>query len=484
MKTAIYIRVSTEEQAKEGYSISAQLKKLKSFCISQNWEVVGVYADEGVSAKDTNRPELQRMIKDIKSGKINVVLVYRLDRLTRSVFDLYKLLELFEKYGCKFKSATEVYDTTTAIGRMFITIVAALAQWERENMGERIAMGFEEKVRQGKCPLTFAPIGFDLDKEKHKLVINPVEAIVVRTLYDKYIEGYGSNRVAIYMNKNKLLTKNGGPWSGDTVLKVLKNPANAGGIRWKGKIYWNMHEPIVPREKWELAQKLMKKRKIIPGPSVSSPHIFSGLIRCDSCGQHLTGETSSYTNRKGIRCVRFYYRCGNLKNGRCNTKIKSWSQNRIEKAFVEFLQKIEFDESVVKKVAKKGFSKEEENQLSADDEKKLRKRMNELEEIKKKWQYAWVEGMITDSDFKKRMEETNAEIEAIEKVLKENENIQQDEEKEISESEIIDALLEIKKNWYEMNPLEKKNLLREIIKEIKIKKVGKIDVEIVDIIFV
>src|SRR5690606_12605563 len=116
LKTAIYIRVSTEEQAKEGYSISAQLKKLKSFCISQNWEVVDVYADEGVSAKDTNRPELQRMIQDIKNGKINGVLVYRLDRVRRAVLRVYRLLEVFEKYGCKFKSATEVYDTTTAIG--------------------------------------------------------------------------------------------------------------------------------------------------------------------------------------------------------------------------------------------------------------------------------------------------------------------------------------------------------------------------------
>src|SRR5690606_13968626 len=146
------------------------------------------------------------------------------------------------------------------------------------------------------------------------------------------------------------------------------------------------HEPIVSREKWELAQKLMKKRKIIPGPSVSSPHIFSGLIRCDSCGQHLTGETSSYTNRKGIRSVRFYYRCGKLTIARCNTKIKSETHNKIERTLVEFWQKIECEESVVKKDAKKGTPKEKEKQISADDEKKLRKRMKELEEIKKKEQ--------------------------------------------------------------------------------------------------
>lgn len=116
MRVAIYIRVSTEEQVKEGYSISAQKHKLKAFCIAQDWEVAGIYPDEGISAKDMNRPNLQRMLKDIEEGLIDCVLVWRLDRLTRSVSDLYKILEKFEKYNCKFKSATEVFDTTSAMG--------------------------------------------------------------------------------------------------------------------------------------------------------------------------------------------------------------------------------------------------------------------------------------------------------------------------------------------------------------------------------
>ncbi|GAE32406.1 recombinase family protein [Halalkalibacter hemicellulosilyticus] len=170
MKTAVYVRVSTEEQVKEGYSISAQKERLDAYIKSQGWELVSYYVDEGVSAKDTNRPELQRMLKNIEEGFIDVVLVYRLDRLTRSVLDLYQLLESFEKNGCHFKSATEVYDTTTAIGRLFITLVAALAQWERENLGERVRMGMTQKVREGEWHGSTPPYGYQLDNGS--LVIN------------------------------------------------------------------------------------------------------------------------------------------------------------------------------------------------------------------------------------------------------------------------------------------------------------------------
>src|SRR5690625_801831 len=205
MRVALYARVSTREQAQEGYSISAQLKSLKAFSKSQGWDIVGTYTDGGVSAKDTDRAQLQRMINDIKDGKIDVVLVYRLDRLTRSVLDLYELLDFFDKNDCGFKSATEVYDTTTAMGRLFITIVAALAQWERENLGERVSMGMMEKARQGKYPGGRTAMGYQIVNDKLEVVES--EAHIIKTIFNMYINGYSANKIAKHLNTNKMNTQ-------------------------------------------------------------------------------------------------------------------------------------------------------------------------------------------------------------------------------------------------------------------------------------
>lgn len=187
MRTAVYIRVSTDDQAREGFSIAAQREKLLAYIYSQGWEVADIYADEGVSAKDTNRPALTRMLADISRGCIDVVLVYRLDRLTRSVLDLYQLLQEFERYGVHFKSCTEVYDTTTAMGRLFITLVAALAQWERENLAERVKMGMGQMVRERKRPGGPPPFGYVL--REGQLQLHPEEAKLVRTMFTQYLIG-------------------------------------------------------------------------------------------------------------------------------------------------------------------------------------------------------------------------------------------------------------------------------------------------------
>lgn len=463
MKTAIYVRVSTEEQAREGYSVSGQLQKLKAFCISQEWKVAGVYVDEGISAKNMDRPQLQQMINDIKDNKIDCVLVYRLDRLTRSVFDLYKLLETFDKHNCKFKSATEVYDTTTAMGRMFITIVAALAQWERENMGERISFGFEEKVRQGKCPFNFSPMGYTLNKEESKLYIHPIEANTVKIMFEKYIEGYGSNRLCRYLNENGLLTKRGNKWSSNTLFKVLKSPIPAGGIRWNNKNYWDLHEPIISKETWEKAQELMKIRKIKPAASVSSPYLFSGLIKCNSCNQGLTGNQTSYINANGDKITYYFYRCTNKKVGKCNTTVTSFMETQIEKAFIDILGKWEFKNNA-SNVAKIGLDVKD---VKVDVD-KLENELQKIEARKKKWQYAWIEELINEKDFKKRMDEEHSK----EKQIREQLNNTVIENDPVSEEEIKDALLEIKENWNEMKKLEKKNLLYEIIEDIKVEKIN------------
>ncbi|MDI3409732.1 recombinase family protein [Bacillus sonorensis] len=145
MRVALYIRVSTDEQAKHGYSIEAQKEKLEAFCLSQGWKIYETYIDDGYSAKDLNLPKFNLMRDAIEKGEIDILLVYRLDRLTRSVIDLYEILKMLDENGCKFKSATEIYDTTNAMGRLFITLIAAIAQWERENLAERVKMGIEKK---------------------------------------------------------------------------------------------------------------------------------------------------------------------------------------------------------------------------------------------------------------------------------------------------------------------------------------------------
>ena len=159
MKTAIYVRVSTEEQAKEGYSISAQQQRLKDYVKSQDWNIYKIYIDEGFSAKNLDRPKMQELIKDCKKGLFDVILVYRLDRLVRSVSNLHELLQLFDKYNVKFKSATEMFDTTSAMGRFFITLVGAMSQWERENLAERVHMGMKRMVEEGKRAGGSAPCG-------------------------------------------------------------------------------------------------------------------------------------------------------------------------------------------------------------------------------------------------------------------------------------------------------------------------------------
>lgn len=459
LKTAIYIRVSTEEQAKEGYSIPGQLKKLKAFCISQGWEVEEVYADEGISAKDMERPDLKRMLKDIEEGKIECVLVYRLDRLTRSVLDLYKMLEIFEEHDCKFKSATEVYDTTSAMGRLFITLVAAMAQWERENMGERISFGYKEKVRQGKYPLSFAPIGYDLNKEEEKLYINEEEAKTVRLIFDLY-QNKGGNRVARHLNERQIYTKSGNEWTDNTIMKIVNNHVYYGAIHWLDLLIENTHEPIISKEYWHDTQKVIAKRRTQSPRSATSDYIFSGKLRCNTCGGSMSGY---YTTSKLVSGeIKKYpqYRCKNKTNGLCK-KPKSVSETKLEKAFVELLNNDDYSSFLNEAAATS--EKEVNKKVEKVDVSKLKKDLNKIEKQKKKWQYAWVEDIITEEDFKKRMEETKA----IEDEIKEKLSLVDSPEKEdISNNEIITLLSDVSKSWSFLDNKEKKNLVDSFVKQI------------------
>lgn len=452
MTVGIYIRVSTEEQVRDGFSISAQREKLKAYCIAQDWNSFKFYVDEGISAKDTNRPQLNTMLEHIKQGLINTVLVYRLDRLTRSVMDLYKLLDTFDKYNCAFKSATEVYDTSTAMGRMFITIVAALAQWERENLGERVRMGQLEKARQGEYSAK-APFGFDKN-EHSKLIINPEESKVVLDMVGKIEEGYSIRQLADHLD-SYIKPIRGYKWHIRTILNILSNHAMYGAIRWSNEIIENAHPGIITKDRFMKVQQLLSSRQNFKKRKTTSIFIFQMKLLCPNCGNHLTCERVRYHRKKDNKDIEHNrYRCQACVLNK--KKAFSSSETKIEKAFLDYIDDYRFT-----KVPE--FKKE-------DDEKEiLKKKLSKIERQREKFQKAWSNDLMTDEEFAKRMKETKNTLEEIKSELN---KLGLSQNEKIDSETVRRIVNDIKNKWSLLSSLEKKQFMNLFVKNIQLKKIN------------
>lgn len=461
MRCALYIRVSTEEQAKEGFSIAAQKNRLLAYCESQEWDAVGFYVDEGESAKDLNRTNLKRMLKDIEEGFIDVVLVYRLDRLTRSVLDLYQLLEKFEKHNCKFKSATEVYDTTTAIGRLFITLVAALAQWERENLGERVRMGMTQKVKQGEWHGSTPPIGYYY--ADGKLMINEDEARIVRKIFDLYLSGLSDRKIAIKLNEEGIPNNSDKEWQEQRVRYILINPIYQGDMQWGVRVnkddYFTVKDsapPIVTREVFEQAQKIRESRRRFRGKQSTSNYIFTGILTCSRCGTTFKGHMT----RRDNGLIHKSYRCRNVLVNKCDMPMMS--QKMIEHNFLKYLKKLDLENFTQKAINKEKNTRKQEREIE-----RLKNQLIQIKNRRKKWQYAWADGTISDEDFKNRMnEEQLKEQEIIDELNK----LDVQTENHIDE-DAIKILSNALKNWEHLDDLEKKQLMQLTVDKIYVDKV-------------
>ncbi|WP_035299851.1 recombinase family protein [Brevibacillus thermoruber] len=407
MRTAVYVRVSTEEQAKEGFSVAAQRERLLAYIRSQGWTLADIYADEGESAKDTRRPALQRMLADVRQGRVDVVLVYRLDRLTRSVLDLYRLLSQFERHGVRFKSCTEVYDTTTAIGRLFITLVAALAQWERENLAERVKLGMEQMVRERKRPGGPPPYGYEW--RDGRLAVHPTEGDAVRGMFRHFLAGWSPRQIAEWANHEGFRGKHGARWSAGAVTRLLKNPVYYGALRWnyaeggqrlnrpeEWVIVERAHPAIVDASTFAAAQRRLSERRSHHPRVLSSPFIFSGLLYCTRCGSPMRGKTAHTNKPNGKRYTHHYYLCKNRQKGGC--QAPAIREDRLAREVISHLLRYREElRAACREAVSSGAPPTEWEAAQALLQKCRQKR--------KRWEDAYAEGVITLAEYRAKLGE-------------------------------------------------------------------------------
>ncbi|WP_295151939.1 recombinase family protein [uncultured Ruminococcus sp.] len=272
-KTALYIRVSTDAQFEEGYSVDAQKEKLAQFCKLKDIDSYEYYIDGGWSGSNIERPAIKRLIEDILADRISAVVVYKLDRLSRSQKDTVYLLEdVFIPHGCAFISLNENFDTSTPYGKAMIGILSVFAQLERENIRERTRMGMYERVRSGLwMGGGRVPFGYDYDSERNTLVPND-KAEQVRQIYSLYLRGYSTTQLAGMFDV-----------SGDQhISAILSRPTYLGKISFRGEIIDGTHEPIIDETTWLRVQEERERRS--RKGAVNSAYLLTGLLVCGNCG--------------------------------------------------------------------------------------------------------------------------------------------------------------------------------------------------------
>lgn len=286
-KVALYVRVSTTSQLEEGYSIEEQKAKLESYCDIKDWHVYKVYTDGGFSGSTTERPALEQLIKDAQNKLFDTVLVYKLDRLSRSQKDtLYLIEDIFLKNNIEFVSLLENFDTSTPFGRAVIGLLSVFAQLEREQIKERMQLGKLGRAKSGKSMMwAKTSYGYNYDKETGSMTVNEYEALAVKEIFTSYLAG---------MSITKLRDKINGEypkqpaWSYRTIRGILANPVYCGLNQYKGQTFQGTHKAIISLDDFEQTQRELAKRqqtaKELSNPRpFQAKYMLSGLTQCGYC---------------------------------------------------------------------------------------------------------------------------------------------------------------------------------------------------------
>lgn len=393
-KCGLYMRVSTEDQAKEGFSLPEQRERLEMFCKFKGYEVIDYYEDAGISAKTGNhRPEFERLKEDIKARKINTIVALKLDRITRSIYDWENLMTFLDENEAYIDCVNDEINTTNANGKMISRLLMSVSQNEIERTSERTKVGMAGAIKSGHIPHR-APLGYK--HENKKLVIDYATKDIVVRIFDLYYNGFSYKRISNLFNDEKVLGKTN--WSDTGILTILGNEVYKGdfvhGKRTKHPTYYeDVVEPIVSKEMWEDCQVQRKKNSRSYKRTLT--YLYLQKIKCPKCNRILGGKATTKKNGNAY----FYYYCND-----CKIEFR---ENVITEYFSQFIKELTEYDSVVNQfflpMIKQKFDEPKEQ-----IEKEMNNQKNRLERIKK----AYIDGVF-------EIEEYNKERQIVEKAITE-----------------------------------------------------------------
>lgn len=313
--TALYLRVSTQEQAVDGYSIEATRQILSSECRRLGRKVYKVYIDAGVSGAVQDRQGLASLLADAKRGCFSEVLVWRVSRVSRKLAHLLSILEELKEYGVTLRSYKEQFDANSPMGQFIVNMTGAVAEMERASWMESSRIASESRSRQGKWN-GGTVLGYQSvtsPEGNSSLAIIPEEAIVVAESFTCYLKGWGYKKVVDYLNQSNYCGKNGKRFSISTVRHILTNPIYAGFVRYKGVISPGEHEPIISQEVWQQVHDMMTQHSRLE-KTHDREYLLNGILCCPECGKNMIAVHSKNRRKDGTYRINYYYTCSTYAN--------------------------------------------------------------------------------------------------------------------------------------------------------------------------
>lgn len=437
-KAAIYCRVSTQEQAEEGYSLEEQQRLIREYCQQKNYEVAMVYEDAGISGKDIrHRPAMQQLLEDASKKKFHLVMSWKINRISRKLSDAIKIVETLEKYGIGYQSYSEPFESSTPAGKMQFQMMALVGEFERNTIAQNVKMGMRAKAMSGEWCGGIPPFGYcwvtmegteNHGRRKSRLEVVEREAEAVRLMFQLYASGKGYKAIVGRINREGYRTKLDNAFSVAQIKSILTNPVYIGKVRYDVRRDWNekrrnninpnpivadgKHEAIIPEELWEQVQFMISQKNGKPARIYDGEYPLTDILKCPQCGAGMVISRTTNRNKDGSKQKLTYYACGNWKNK--GTTVCHSNMVRVEKAntFVyNQLDKLLSDEKFFKEVV--GRVNREHRILKENAIKERGVQEKNLEKIKVRQQRnheLYEDSEISREEFLIRREELNRQL--------------------------------------------------------------------------